>query len=116
MEGISFLCHGIAAHVRKLCKRYLASRGEGGDIFCDQQIVFSSLVCGLGVSVLNNVCENMDLQRLRYTFHQKANDLYKQLDQLEQQGLSQTVQFVRKVHADYFDICYDQMKMCLTSQ
>ena len=55
--------------------------------------------------MLRNFCENMDLQGLHHkTFHQKANDLHKQLDQPEQLVLSQTVQFVCKVHAEHFDI------------
>ena len=90
-----------------VCEQYLASRGEGGDgsFVINRQILFPSLVCGLGASMLNNFCENMDLQGLHHkTFHQKAYDLYKQLDQLEQHVLSQTVQFVCKVHAEHFGI------------
>ena len=53
----------------------------------------------------NNFCENLDLQGLHHKiFHQKTDDLYKQLDQPEQQVLSQTVQFVHKVHVEHFGI------------
>ena len=79
---------------------YLAEKGGQKDYEVNRQAVFGALSCGLGAHSFNNLCESMDLPGLHHkTFHKKANQMYKKLPELGDTVFSETVQYVRKIHA-----------------
>lgn len=106
---------GLAVYAQVYCstceesvsERYLASKGDVKSKIFDinRQAVYASLVCGLGSSTFNNFCESLNLPGLHHkTFHGHANKMYTQLEELEDRVFSQTVSYVREVHAKHSGI------------
>ena len=86
---------------------FLAAKSDGNKDFINRQAVFSALICGLGSTAFNNFCESMDLQGMHHkTFHSKANKLYAKTSDLETRVFSETVTYVRQVHAHQAGITF----------
>ncbi|KAK7105146.1 uncharacterized protein [Littorina saxatilis] len=85
-------------------EQYLATKFKSKTKVFDmnRQAVYSSLACGLGATTFRNFCENMDLAGLHHkTFHTHASQLFTQLEGFRKHVFSETVAYVREVHARY---------------
>lgn len=87
-------------------EQYLATKFKAKTKVFDmnRQAVYSSLACGLGATTFRNFCENMDLAGLHHkTFHSHthASQLFTQLEKFRKHVFSDTVAYVREVHARY---------------
>ena len=105
--------HGLAMHATVYCltceedvpgtSQYLSTKDDGKkDYTVNQQAVFAALVCGMGAQQLNKFCESMDLPGVHHkTFQRKAEKLYAKMNELEDVVFSETVKYVREVHAKH---------------